>query len=213
VSNFRLINGANFKVEGDSRILKADEYATVSEAKRLITQAEEEAQKIIASAEAAYKDEKARGYQDGCMEGKAVQSEKMMTATIEAVNYFSEVENKVVDIVMAATRKILSNFDDLELTKGIVEQALDKVRNESKITLRVCPQHADAIRAQINEITTNYRNISFIDVVADARLEEAACKVETEMGSVDTSVDLQLQALHNALLKNFDSDSESETSE
>ena len=202
---FTLIKDTNLKVEAGRRVLKAGEYALAIEAKRLVEQAEVASQKIITSAQAAYESEKARGYQDGCEEGKATQSEKMMAATMEVVQYFSAVEHKLVDIVMAATQKILSDFDDIELTKGIVGQALDKVRNESKITLRVCPQHADAIRAQLKAITANYRNIGFIDVVADSRIDPAACKVETEMGSVDTSMDLQLDALRTALLNNFGS--------
>ena len=203
MSSFTLIKNEKLKVIAGNQVLKADEYVTVLEAQQLVERVAEEAQKIIDDANAVYKSEKKRGYQDGCHEGKAAQAEKMMTATIAAVHYFSAVENKLVDIVMSATNKILSQFDDIELTKGIVRQALDKVRNESKITLRVCPQHVATIRTQLREITADYSNIGFIDVVADSRIDAAACKVETEMGSVDTSMDKQLQALRTALANNF----------
>lgn len=205
MSSFTLIKSQNLEIQSQSRVLKADDYAVVLAAEQLIAQARIEAKKIIDDARTAYENEKKRGYEDGAEEGKAAQAEKMMTAMIESVHYFSEVETKLVTIVISATKKILSGFDDIELTKGIVKQALDKVRNESKITLRVCPQHADTIRAQLKEITANYSNIGFIDVVADSRIDEAACRVETDMGSVDTSMDLQLKALHTALLNNFDS--------
>ena len=205
MSSFTLVKDENFEIRSQSRVLKADDYAVILQTEQLIEQTQKEAQKIIEDAKAIYESEKARGYEDGSKEGKAAQAEKMMSAIIESVHYFSEVENKLVNIVMSATKKILSGFDDIELTKGIVGQALDKVRNESKITLRVFPEHADAVRSQLKEITANYSNIGFIDVVPDSRIPEAACKVETEMGSVDTSVDLQLNALQTALLGNFDS--------
>ena len=205
MSSFTLVKDENFEIRSQSRVLKADDYAVILQTEQLIEQTQKEAQKIIENAKAIYESEKARGYEDGSKEGKAAQAEKMMSAIIESVHYFSEVENKLVNIVMSATKKILSGFDDIELTKGIVGQALDKVRNESKITLRVFPEHADAVRSQLKEITANYSNIGFIDVVPDSRIPEAACKVETEMGSVDTSVDLQLNALQTALLGNFDS--------
>ena len=203
MSSFTLIKNENLTLKARHRVLKAGDYAIVLEAKQLIAQAEKEAQKIIADAKAAYEAEKARGYQDGSEEGKATQAEKMMDTMIESVHYFSAVEAKLVDIVMSATQKILSGYDDIELAEGIVRQALNKVRNESKITLRVCPQHADEVRAHLKEITANYANIGFIDVVADDHIAATACKVETEMGSVDTSVDLQLKALRTALLSNF----------
>ena len=205
MSRFTLVQNDNIKIQSRGRVLKAEDYAMVLQAGQLVEQAEKEAQKIIDDAKAAYEKEKVRGYEDGSEEGKASQAEKMMSAMIESVHYFSEVENKLVNIVMLATKKILSNFDDAELTKGIVKQALDKVRNESKVTLRVSPEHADAVRAQLKEITANYANIGFIDVVSDSRIPETACKVETEMGSVDTSIDLQMQALRAALSNNFDS--------
>ena len=205
MSSFTLVKNKNIKIQFRSRILKAEDHTVVLHATQLVEQAEKEAQKIVDEAKAAYENEKARGYEDGAEEGKATQAEKMMSAMIESVHYFSEVENKLVDIVISSTRKILNSFDDVELTKGIVRQALDKVRNESRITLRVYPQHADAVRAELKEITSNYANIGFIDVVADSHIPETACKVETEMGSVDTSVDLQLRALGNALANNFDS--------
>lgn len=203
MSQFTLIKNKNFEIQPQSRVLKAADYTMVLQAKQIVAQAEAAAQKILNDAKAVYESEKERGYQNGCEEGKAAQAEKMMDAMIESVHYFSEVETRLVDIVMLATKKILSSFDDVELTKGIVKQALEKVRNESKITLRVCPQHADAVRMQLKEITANYTNIGFIDVVSDNHIPEGACKVETEMGSVDTSVDLQLEALRTALLNNF----------
>ena len=209
MSSFTLVKNKNFEIQSRSRVLKADDYAIALQAQQIVQQAEHEAQEILAAAKAVYESEKARGYQDGAAEGKATQAEKMMGTMIESVHYFSEVENKLVDIVMLATKKILSGFDDTELVKGVVRQALEKVRNESKITLRVYPDHADAVRAQLKEITANYANIGFIDVVADDRIPSTACKVETEMGSVDTSVDLQLKALSSALLNNFDSQASS----
>ena len=205
MSSFTLVKNKSIKIQSHSRILKAKDYTMVLQAAQLVQQAEREAERIVNDAKAVYESEKARGYKDGSEEGKAKQSEKMMSAMIESVNYFSEVENKLVNIVMSSTKKILSSFDDVELTKGVVRQALDKVRNESKITLRVYPEHADEIRTKLKEITANYTNIGFIDVVADSHIPETACKVETEMGSVDTSVDLQLRALHAALSNNFDS--------
>ena len=203
MSGFTLVKNKNIKIQSHSRVLKAEDYAMVLQAADLVKQAEKEAQKIVDDAKAAYESEKARGYEDGSEEGKAKQSEKMIGAMIESVHYFSEVENKLVDIVMSSTKKILDSFDDVELTQGIVRQALDKVRNESKITLRVYPEHAEAVRTKLREITANYANIGFIDVVADSHIPETACKVETEMGSVDTSIDLQLRALRTALSNNF----------
>ena len=129
MSSFTLIKNKNIKIQSHSRVLKAEDYTVVLQAAQLMEHAEQEAQKIVADAKNAYESEKKRGYQDGSEEGRAKQAEKMMTAMIESVQYFSDVENKLVDIVMSSTKKILDSFDDVELTKGIVKQALDKVRN------------------------------------------------------------------------------------
>lgn len=203
MGRFALINQNKAIVAPDSKVLKSEDYATLIKTNQLIANAEERAQQILADAEAVYKSEKERGYQDGVTAGQQAQAEKMMDVMMESVNYFSEVENRLVDIVMFAVKKVFSDFGDVKLTKGIVKQALAKVRNESKITLHVAPEHADTVRAKLKEITAEYTNIGFIDVVPDSQVPNAACKVETEMGSVDTSIETQLDILRTALKNNF----------
>ena len=105
MSRFTLIKNEHFEIKSQSRVLKAGDYTVILQAEELVEQVRTEAQKIIDDAKAVYESEKARGYQDGAKEGKAAQAEKMMNAMIESVNYFSEVENKLVTIVMAATKK------------------------------------------------------------------------------------------------------------
>ena len=204
MGRFALIHPNKVVAPSDGKVLKSEDYAQWIEANQLIANAEARAQQILSDAKARYESEKKRGYQDGVAEGQKAQAEKMMDAMMESVNYFSKVENSLVDIVMSAVRKILSDFGDVELTQGVVKQALAKVRNESKISLHVSPEQADQVRTRLKEITADYTNIGFIDVVPDSQVPNTACKIETEMGSVDTNIEAQLEILRTALMNNFD---------
>ncbi|MEF1164548.1 SctL family type III secretion system stator protein VscL, partial [Vibrio parahaemolyticus] len=41
----------------------------------------------------------------------------------------------------------------------------------------------------------------YVDVVADARLKNGGCILETEVGIIDASIDGQIQALKQAMVK------------
>jgi type III secretion protein L len=50
----------------------------------------------------------------------------------------------------------------------------------------------------------DYAGISFVDVAGDARLRAGGCILESELGIVDASIDVQLDALRRALAKAFE---------
>ena len=188
-------------LSAQTRVVKAEEYLESLEAGNVLEAAHNQAARIIKQAKQAYLDEKRRGYQDGLLEGQMNIAEQMMDTVGQAVDYFASIEKKVTDTVLVALQKIIGEIDEQELIHKVVHNALGVVRNQQQVTLRVSPEQLETVRGTLDKIMGDYPGISYIDVVGDARLEQGGCILESEMGIVDASLDVQLAAIRKALEK------------
>ena len=187
----------------ETRILKAKDFQVFEEAKRVLADAEQQAQEILLRAEQEYEAQKTRGYEAGINNAQMETAEQMIDTVSRTVDYFAQVEQRVADVVMTAVRKILGEFDDQELTLRVVHNALSVVRTQHQVTLRVNPSQEENIRQRVSEILQGYRSVGYLEVLPDHRLQAGGCILETEVGVVDASVDVQMQALENALQARF----------
>jgi type III secretion protein L len=199
VEPFIRLKPGTLALRPDLRLLKADDYQSFVEARQALAEAQQQAQALLAEAEREYERQKQRGYTDGINEAKMAMAERLIDTAERTVNYFAQVENQVAALVMTALRKVLGEFDDVELTLRVVRNALQVVRNQPQVTIRVAPAQELALRQRLNELLVGYNSISMIEVLADPRLTTGGCILETEIGVVDASVEVQLQALERAL--------------
>lgn len=195
----RLIAGT-FGLRPETRLLKARDYQALVDARRLLADAQQQARELLAEAGQEYEQQKQRGYEDGMNQARLETAERLIQAAEHSVNYLAHLENKVATLVMTAVRKILGEFDDTELTLRVVHRALQVVRNQPQVTIRVRPDQELALRSRLGErLLAGYSEIGAIEVIADPRLGPGGCILETEIGVVDASIEVQLQALERAL--------------
>lgn len=193
------------KIEPARKIIRAEEYQACLAAQDIIEQARSEARRILADAETKSLERQQEGYEEGLLAGRMEMAEKMVDSVGRAVEYVSGLEQTVVDIVLKALRKILGEMDDKERVVQVIRSALAVARNQRNILVRVCPAEADPIRSRVQEITRPYPGIQFLEVVGDARLSPGACLLESEVGVIDASIDVQLKAIENSLSRSIGS--------
>lgn len=187
----------------ETRILKARDCQVFEQSRQVLADAQRESQAILRRAEQEYEKQRTLGYQVGMDQAKMETAEKMIDTVSRTIDYFAQVENHVAGIVISAVRKILGEFDDLELTLRVVRNALNVVRTQHQVTLRTSPAQEDDIRERVDEILKSYSGIRYLQVIADHRLQAGDCILETELGAVDANLELQLKALENALYARF----------
>ncbi|HAS51189.1 MAG TPA: HrpE/YscL family type III secretion apparatus protein [Gammaproteobacteria bacterium] len=183
----------------EMRVLKAADYQTFVDARQMLADAQQQAQALLTGASQEYERQKQRGYADGMNEAKMDMAEQMMETAERTVDYFAQVEEKVAALVMTALRKVLGEFDDVDLTLRVVRNALQVVRSQPHVTIRVTPAQEPALRQRLNELLAGYNSVGMVEIVGDPRLGPGGCILETEIGVVDASIDVQLQALERAL--------------
>lgn len=180
------------------RIVRAGDAWALRDATRTLEEACARAQAIEAGANEALEQERRRGYEEGREQALMEQAEQMIENVTRNVDYFSKVEQRMVELVMEAVRKIVEGFDDHERVLITVRNILAVVRNQKQMTLRLHPQDVETVKARVNELLAEYPGVGYLDIVADSRLHEGACILESEIGMVEASMESQLQALQSA---------------
>ncbi len=190
-----------FEIDSASKILKAKNYSAYLNAEEIVALARNKAAGIIRDARKVFDSEKKRGYDEGMEAGNQKISEIMIESVARSVENFSEFENDVIEVVGDALKKILGEMDSYELISKVVKNALATVRNQKKVTLIVNPMDSEVVHGQINDLLSAYPTINTIDILTDSRVSPGGCKIETEMGVVDASLEIQLEAIKKALIK------------
>lgn len=195
---FRLSNQGVRPAAGQ-RILKADDMAMLVEANELLASVRERVAKIEGDAQAEYDRRSAEGYRDGQEEGRLEHAEKLLETVLSSVEFIEGIESTLVNVVSQALRKIVGELGNDELIVRIVRNALVAVRNQQRVIVRVAPADESAVAEALRPMLQSAPgSASFLDIVADPRLERGACMLESELGVVDASIETQLKAFENA---------------
>ena len=205
MKTFKLLQTDHIEINGHSRLLKAEDYRRYEAASTIVQSARQRAAAIVEQAEEQRQQERQRGYEEGQLQAKQEQIEQAIAMAARTVEYFAGIEKQVTAIVMTAVRRILGEFDEVDLVVKAVRNVLHTVGGEKQLSLRVASAQADAVKARVNEILSAYPAITFIEVVGDNRLSASACILESELGVVEASVDVQVQSLQTALQSHFES--------
>lgn len=112
----------------------------------------------------------------------------------EQATYFSRVEAEVVGLALAIARKILHREAQVDplLLAGVVRVGLDKVAAGTHVRLRVHPGQVpfwQEFFAQQSDLR------SVPELMGDATLDPHHCRLETELGSTDLTLETQLKEI------------------
>lgn len=196
------------------KVIKAADYQAFVEARELretarreadaiLTEARREAAAILADARVRRDEEKARGHAEGLAEAEAEAAERRLLLAFEITDHLEAFEETAIDLVLVGVRKVLGSFDDRALVGRIVAAALAVVRDQRQVALRVCPAELEGVREQLDGMLSAYPGIRRVDLVADGRLKPGGCILESELGIVDASLEVQLANLAGALSRHL----------
>ena len=135
-----------------TRVLRREDWLLWRAAAQAVQVAHEEATQITAGAQAAFDAEKARGYSDGREEAQLQQAEQMIEQVGRAVDYFARVEQRMVELVMQAVQRVITDFSDRDRVVAVVKGGLAVVRNQKQVTLRVAPAQVATVQQAQNEL-------------------------------------------------------------
>lgn len=187
-----------------TKILRREVLFSLNDAADVIRKSKAEANELIEKANLAYKEQYAAGFAEGKEEGLMEYSEKLMDVALESLDALSEIEERMVDVVVAAVSKILGQFSADELTVSIIKNSLGQLRGEKRILVRVCHEDENAVRMALKDfLISNDGSTGYIEVAGDLNLKRNDCVIETSLGIIDSSLATQLKTLERLFKAQF----------
>ena len=188
-------------VDPSQVVLKAADVQAWVDAQGLLERARVDADQLRSEALAAFEEEKRRGFEEGLAQAQFEQTERMIENAAKMVDFFASVEQRMVGLVMDAVRRIIADYDDTQRVMAVVKSGLAVMRNQKQLTLRLAPAHSEMVKSRAADLLQSYPGIGILDIVSDSRLKGDAAILESEIGVVEASVDMQLQALEKGFKK------------
>ena len=177
-------------------LVKRHDRHVVAEGDQLLAEVQEQGRR-------AYDAAVEQGTRDGEAEGRKGAAALMADTVAAAQSQLRVSEKRLIGIVMEAVRRIIGEFDDTELTSRFVRRLLAEAESEGRIRLRVSPGQLTTVQDCVRKIPSGHGGVELVEVVADPTVEDHACRMETELGFVETSVDAGLEVLQAALERYF----------
>ena len=133
-------------------------------------------------------------YESALREERVILAAAVESFHKEQQRYFRAVEAEVIQLAMAIARKILHREAQLDplFLRAVVRVVLDKLREETQISLRVTPSLADGWRQYL---VGDPGLAQRVEVLGDESLGETACIVEASVGTTEIGVEAQLKEI------------------
>lgn len=205
--------------EDQLRKMKEDMLETVKiESDRLLQKAHEEKEYIIQEAygqseeitNETYQKAYDEGYREGIANGYGEANgfiEEALNLKQQYFQKFDEIkatsENEMTGVIISTIEKILNKHieDDYELIKGLVEKALEKCAFTTNLSLRIAPEDYDSAVSMKKYILSLTENVEDIEIKQDSALPKGSCILDTDAGSVDSSIHTQFENVKNKFIE------------
>jgi flagellar assembly protein FliH len=130
-------------------------------------------------------------YEQKLLAGRAPIAAALKEFAEQKDHYFARVETEVVQLALSIAAKILHREAQVDpmLVASLVRIAIEKMRDDSRATVRVSPSRASSWKRYFEAHPVNAR----IEVTEDPTLTELDCILETQLGSANFGLDAQLK--------------------
>ena len=192
--------GGDARIASDRLVLRAAEVPLLQHAMALRDTLERRRDDQGQALAQAIADGRAQGHADGLAEGRAA-AVLELDSTVQRLAAESQAEreclrNDIAALALQVVRKLLGQFAADEVLLALAATAAADLLPGATPALVVHPQHADALRTRLDAAAAE--GGAPFAVREDAQAALGACRLETEHGSVDVSLDAQLNRLAEA---------------
>jgi type III secretion protein L len=183
------------------KVLKNQIVFAREEAARILEEAEEFAAEIRREAREDAENLCAEAYRDGVEKAVAEFEQNLLDVREIRERVWRETEQDLLRLAVRLTEKILGREikSDKTAVADVVATALQNARQQEKLTVRVNPADLPTVEKEVENLARTGR-VQFMDFIADPRVSEGGCLIESEVGTIDARLETQLRVLERALL-------------
>jgi type III secretion system HrpE/YscL family protein len=187
-------------------VLRAAEVPLLTDAQALRDRLEalcaEQSQRVDAACEEARERGHALGLEQGMAAGRDEIAAGLAGLVRTADQERIKLRSQVAALALQVARKLMGELADDERLLALADTAARDLVPGSTLTLVVHPSHVDAMRTRLSAMARHAGErgapAPAFELRADPTCAPDACRIETEFGSVDASLNAQLARLAQA---------------
>jgi flagellar biosynthesis/type III secretory pathway protein FliH len=192
--------GGDARIASDRRVLRAAEVPLLQHALALRDTLERRRDEQVQAITEAIAAGRAEGHAAGLAEGRAAAALEL-AETVQRLAAESDAERErlrqdIAALALQVVRKLLGAFARDEVLLALAANAAAELLPGAAPVLVVHPQQAGALRTRMDAVA--HEGEAPFDVREDAQAAIESCRLETEHGCVDVSLDAQLSRLAEA---------------
>lgn len=198
--NFYDVSSFNVTPAPGTRIIRRAELADLVGAQDLLTRSNAAAEETRRKADEDYQRRYDEGFSQGLEEGKQEYADKLLELIMSQVDILADLERDMAGVVNDCVRKIIGELPDDEVIRRVVRRAINTVRGMKRLMIRVSREDEEAVRDELQALLVSPDGSSgYIELSSDASLHHGDCIMETHMGIINASLDLQLDHLMRSI--------------
>ncbi|GMT41677.1 MAG: hypothetical protein IEMM0002_0088 [bacterium] len=192
--------GFDFEYEGGYRrdeIMKK----TTDEIEEMLTDAKERVKDIEKEArESGYKAGHEKGSEDGVKKVESLL--QTLKETIESLNetrneFYAKSEKEMIDLVTLVSSEIIQReiSSNKEVITGVMRKAVKEIHSKQSVKICVNPADLQSAKQLGGELIKETEAITNVSFEADEKITPGGCIVETNIGSLDATVENSLREI------------------
>ncbi|MCO5966182.1 FliH/SctL family protein [Sinorhizobium meliloti] len=193
------LTAASAGILGPGRILPAASAQALLDAEQLLMQARRDADALIDMARGAAQAIEAQAKEAGFAAAQKAIEARLTAVATESLRIMAQNEVHIIAMGLQIARRIIDTVEPVDAAVQIALRGLKFAGHSSVVRLRVAPPLLEAVRSRLDEILPTATSRAVIDLIGDARVNDAGCILETDAGLVDATIDSQLAAIESGL--------------
>lgn len=174
---------------GPGKVIKFKQYQRYHQAQDVLTAARQEAESINDKAKQDYQTAVKKGHQNGLTQAREEAKKIIYSANTSADELLSSARQGLIALIRSVVEKVIAAVPAQELVQGLVYSAVEKLREEKKITLYL-PPDTDLDKNKLEDnIKQKFNSVEKVEVETDAALSSGNYVVESESAVVKVSLD------------------------
>jgi type III secretion protein L len=217
-----------YKPVSEAPVIKSSVYDASAEARRIMERAREQATQLLADAEAELETQRAELYQqqqlieqeranliqerelilaaahaEGYQAGFATVNDLLMELTEKKREALAQTETDMIRLSIRVAARILGRElrQHPDSVVDIVTQAIQTVRGQTKLLIRVNPSDLSYLQQNREQLMNRVGQSKIIDFQSDSKVQPGGCIIESEAGTVNAQLKVQLEIMERMLLK------------
>jgi flagellar biosynthesis/type III secretory pathway protein FliH len=193
---FQIKADKNIKVERNTKLIKAKDYANYYDASLLLEEAKNNLIKSKAEISKLQSQAKNDAYQEGINLANELIAKTNIETTRIADEYLSSIKEGLTAIILDVVKKFIQDYDDVDFLLHAINSSINSLGLEQKIELHINDTIFTQIKNRLSEVDMDITNISLI---ADSSMNKKDCLVVTPLGIINANIETQLQYIESAI--------------